>query len=77
MKLEIMNPDNNREKTDYIRKATEKKMYFSPVLECIKLDNEISLVLSTNTFNELPGDPFTPDCINEVVPENGFENPFE
>lgn len=53
MKLEIM-------KTDNIRKAPEKKTYFSPVIECIKLDNEISLVL--NSFNGLPGDPKGDGC---------------
>jgi hypothetical protein len=62
-------------KTDNISKASEKKMYLSPVIECIRLDSEISLILQTNSFNSLPGDPFREDCIqntNQQFPESGI-----
>lgn len=64
MKLEIMNPDSYREKTDNKRKESEKKFYVSPVLVCIKLDNEISLILNSNSPGVLPGDPSGPGCDN-------------
>ncbi len=44
-------------KTNIFNKESEKRKYVSPILESIKLDNEISLILVSNTFNSLPGDP--------------------
>lgn len=71
MKLEIMNVM----KTDILKKESEKRNYISPVIECIKLDNEISLIL--NSFDGLPGDP-NPDCVEETGGGNsvGFDDPY-
>lgn len=61
-------------KTDNISIESEKKIYFSPVIESIKLDNEISLIL--NSFGSLPGDPSGPGC--ETNENNQFkDNPWE
>jgi hypothetical protein len=40
-----------------------KKTYYTPKIECIKLDNKIALILSSS-YNEIPfGDPGE-DCQN-------------
>ncbi len=57
-----------------IIKSNEKRTYLSPVLESIKLDNEISLVLQTPGLETLPGGP---GCDPNEMPDNGFVNPYE
>ena len=50
-----------------------KKIYSVPVIEMIKLDNEISLVLASG---DAP--PFGPDEVkNNVVPGYFNNNPYE
>ncbi len=60
-------------KTDNIKIESEKKIYISPLLECIKLDNEISLIL--NSFGGLPGDPGfgCDDNTAQQLPDAGWE----
>lgn len=63
-------------KTYIYNKESEKRTYIPPVLDCIKLDNEISLILATNNFTPLPGDPFAPGCsVYEEVQSS--ESPWE
>lgn len=61
-------------KTDILKKESDKRNYISPVIECIKLDNEISLIL--NSFDALPGDPFGDGCdynTNQQLPDATWE----
>lgn len=50
--------------------VTEKRTYMPPVVECIRLDNEISLALEST--------PATPDSGDEVynTPEYFNNNPY-
>lgn len=50
-------------------KKTEKRLYNSPEIVCIELDNEISLVLESNP-------PFGPDEVAQSVEQNN-NNPFK
>jgi len=52
----------------------DKKLYLSPELDIIKLDNQISLVL--NSFNSLPGDP-NPYCVTNSGENHINENLWE
>lgn len=54
-----------------IIKSNRKRTYVTPVLNCIKLDNEISLVLQTPGLETLPGGP---GCDPNEIPDNGFES---
>jgi len=49
----------------------QKKEYVSPFIECVKLDNEISLALES-----MPGDPGEPGIILGQAPEHFNNNPF-
>lgn len=60
-------------KTDIRKIESEKRAYTSPSIECIKLDNQISLIL--NSFEGLPGDP-NPDCYIGPKKENNSESPW-
>lgn len=50
----------------YSRK--KKRSYLKPIVECIKLDNEISMVMMS--------DP-PPDPTGDIVPEHFSVNPFK
>ncbi len=62
-------------KTNIFNKESDKRIYTSPVMECIKLDNEISLVL--NSFNGLPGDPFATGCGVDNIEQQNTDSPWE
>lgn len=53
-----------------IETHTKKRMYNSPEIELVKLDNEISLVLESSP-------PVGPDESNNGVPEYFDNSPFE
>lgn len=48
-----------------------KRMYIAPQLECVKLDNEISLVLVSGNGGDDPGDP-----TSSLAPEYFNNNPY-
>jgi hypothetical protein len=56
-------------------KITEKKIYSSPCIEQIKLDNEISLILESSNSN--PGEPGTIGPIASLAPEYFNNDPFK
>ena len=54
---------------------SEKKVYSSPVLEIIKLDNEIALILASNAAPAINFDD--PNCKNNLnTPDYFNNNPF-
>jgi hypothetical protein len=50
---------------------TKKRVYSTPIVEIIQLDNEISLLLSS--LDSLPNGP---GCNTSNSPENYDENPY-
>jgi len=50
-------------------KSNKKKIYFSPQIDCVKLDNEISLALESTP-------PIGPDEVMNKIPDYFNNDPF-
>jgi hypothetical protein len=55
-----------------MKKTANRKIYSAPCIECVELDNEISLVLESPL-----SDPNEPGVLSSLAPEYFNNDPFK